>query len=65
MAESDSMELEGETEFTPQERLAFRRMHREYAHASWLVRKVIPIFVVVVASLAAAGTWISAHWRSA
>jgi hypothetical protein len=62
--DSGSIELEGETDFTPAERLAFRKMHREYSHASWLVRKVLPLFVVVVAGLTAAYTWVSAHIKA-
>jgi len=61
--DSDNIELDGETPFTPAERLAFRKMHREYSRASWLVKRVLPWFVAVITVTGGWAAWVSSHWK--
>lgn len=64
--DSDDMPLDGEHEFTREERAELRRILRTEAHASWLRRRIkviVPWLIPVLAGIVATIDWITKHWK--
>lgn len=64
--DSDGMPLDGESELTPAERRALRRMIRDDERATWARRRLrvlVPVGVSIVVALWQAIEWVVKHVR--
>lgn len=64
--DSDDMPLDGEHEFSSEERARLRRILRDEAHATWLRRRIkviVPWVITVAGATVAAVDYIVKHWK--